>query len=259
MIFTGQFLAISLFAIINSFLFGSGLLTIFSFIFVPLTFFYPSSFLQLFCSLLLATSLSFLLRTKRKNSVLPLLTVLIVIVIQFFLLRPIFFQDIIHISVINAQRGEHSSYETSVVAKLLHNKLSSTVYLLDNLVKQLSPSVIFASSNYPNFSKYIPIAYLCPWYLFLFLYSLKRNLHRYFNLPFWLCILLILAFASISTGLFNWFLVSSLVWFLALESAQVISSLNKKVALPLIALNLTYLFLYILPINQALYSAIFFL
>ncbi len=257
---TGQFFLVILFSVLNSIFFSSNLLGVIATITVPLTFFYPYLSLSLALSLLIATLLTLILRSSKKNpSWVSLFAVLIVIFVSYFLIKPHLFANISSPAVIDAQRGEHVDYQNNIIAKLLHNKASNAVYYLDNLVNQISPSVIFASGHFPNFSKYIPIGYLVPWYLIFFLISLKKNIKDYVKPAFLLTLALIFFFISISTGAFSWLLVSSLLWFIVLQSSFVIAKLDRRYSLGIITFNLLYLFLYVLPINNALYSSLLFL
>jgi hypothetical protein len=149
-------------------------------------------------------------------------------------------------NVTNSQRGEHPNYQTNIEAKLLHNKSTSILYYLQNLSDRLSISTIFASGSYPNISKYLPLAFIFPWYIIGFLISIKRRYKEYFDNVFITALSTLLVLASIFSFGSAQIFMFAVIWFIGLVSVEQIVKLPGKYTYSIFFLNLIYLGIFFL-------------
>lgn len=210
---------------------------------VPIIYFYPFSVLNLFFSLLLALTLKNLLVRKNNLNLILFATVLIV---SLFVSGHLFYSDMAIANVTNSQRGEHPNFQTNLVAKILHNRTTTVIYYLQNLNDRLAISTIFASGSYPNLSKYLPIGFLFPWYLFGFIIALKKKYVEYLRYGFLVPLSIILVLTGIFTRVSAEIFIFSLVWFVCFESVEQIQKTAKVPGFFLLLLNMTYLGIFFL-------------
>lgn len=214
---------------------------------VPMLLFYPFSFWTLVLSLLLG----FLLVLIFLHSSNKLWLVLFVLILgtSLYLTGHKFYQNIGIENVANSQRGEHVNFQSNITAKILHNKSTAIIYYLANLNDRLSLVSIFASGAYSNFSKFLPIGFLFPWYLFGFLAYLKQNLHKYLGVQFVISLMVLVVLSSILEKSSADIFVFSIVWFIGIQSVLHMEKMSKNIIFQTILLNLAYLGMFLLPVN----------
>lgn len=214
---------------------------------VPFLCYYQFSFVNLLFSFALAILLKCLSKKDPKSRY--LLFFILAIILCLFISGHKIYENIAIENVTNSQRGEHPNFQTNIAAKLLHNKSTALMYYLGNLNDRLSVSTVFASGLYPNFSKYLPIAFLFPWYLPAFLIALRSRYKEYLNVKFIIAISLLYLLSSIlAIGSADAF-IFSIVLFLCFESVDMIEKAPKPLIVSTIILNLLYLCLFLFPIN----------
>jgi len=206
---------------------------------VPIIYFYPFSISTLVLSLLLALTLKNLLVDKRKY--LNILLFTIILTLSIFISGHKIFNEIVIENVTNSQRGEHPNYQTSITAKILHNKTTTVMYYLQNLNDRLSISTVFASGSYPNLSKHLPIGFLFPWYLLGFLLSIRTKYKDYLNFVFLSALSLLFLLTGVLTRGSADIFMFSIIWFICIESVEQIQKLPKLVTYFIFTLNLAYL------------------
>ncbi len=229
-----QFLIISIFFLLFCLINRQKIAPFFYLISFPFLFYFPLNFSVLILILLYSTAVYQIIFSTQKTY--PLLAGLIVITALIFLKTdsPYFSPNI---NIIDHQRGFHPNWQTSLSAKLLHNKLFLSYQFLDNLVNHLSLSRIFASGLYPNFAKYVPIGYLFPFDLFTIFFTLKSLRLKLLRLPIIIFLTLNLLGIALYQGLLANFFLGSFIVFLALLVTHTLNRFPSKIALALVTLN----------------------
>lgn len=156
------------------------------------------------------------------------------------------------INSINAQRGEHVSFETNLIARLIHNKSELVHSFISNFDKLLSPAAIFASGFWHQLSPYYPLGYLLPWDIYFLFYRFFRhgNVQTsrrlfYFFVPALVTLLLLTGLAYIDQAIFFAF---GVLYFLAILAAAGYSTISKKAKVVFFFIN-TFFLLYQLAVS----------
>ena len=214
---------------------------IFYLAFLPLIIFSNQSVLQLLVSMLIGYLLFLLLKKPRGKVFLLLVSILILtLVIE----RPRLGLDMGMMNAINSQRGEHPGFQNSLFSKIIHNKTELSHSFIKNLTLLLSPAAIFASGFWHNINKYYPLGYLFPWDIYLiyrYISDRKNNNLCGRQVYFWIILFLSVLFSGIfylDQALLYSF---SIIYFLALLSINGFSTLSSKTKILFIVLNLVYL------------------
>ncbi len=151
---------------------------------LPFIVFSGQSPLFLTFSLLLGYLLYCLLR---KPSLYYFTIFIIVLITSITVIHPRSGLDLGMLNAINAQRGEHPGYESTLLPKLLHNKTDLFQSYVNNFDKLLSPVAIFASGFWHKISPYYPLGFLFPWdlyFIYRFFMSTSISWSRKSNLYF---------------------------------------------------------------------------
>lgn len=220
------------------------ILFFFLFITIPAIYFFPFSFSTLTLSLILGLLLKIFLNKESNRLCVCLFALILILAITVSGHK--IYSNIAIDNVTNSQRGEHPNYQTKISAKLLHNKSTSVMYYLQNLNDRLSISTIFASGSYPNISKYLPLAFIFPWYIIGFLISINRRYKEYLNYVFITALSTLLVLASIFSIESAQIFIFAVIWFIGLVSVEQIVKLPKKYAYSVFVLNLIYLGIFFL-------------
>lgn len=177
-------------------------------------------------------------------SIKNILLISLILLLAFLVLKPKLGLDMGLLNSINAQRGEHSSFQTDLLPKLLHNKSDLSYSFISNLDKLLSPVAIFISGFWHHISKFYPLGYLFPWDIY-FIYRFfrsKQSVNTQHTLTSFLVVLSILILIS---GLFyiDQAIVFSLgiVFFISILSAHGYTTLSLKARPYVYLLNYIYL------------------
>lgn len=210
---------------------------------VPMVYFYPYNTVILSLSLLLSESLHYLLIKKDKSSLLIFISALLVSIVFS---GSQLYRDMAIANVTNSQRGEHPNFQSNFTAKFLHNKTTTGVYYLQNFSDRLSLSTIFVSGNYPNLSKYLPLAFLFPWYIVGFILAISRKYKDYLSAVFLMSVFLLLVLSSIFTLGSSAIFVFSLIWFICFETVEQLGKISKTKQFTLVFLNFAYLGLFMM-------------
>lgn len=214
---------------------------------VPILYFFRFSPLELIISITLGVLLKLLL--SKKSNYKLLLLFFVITAFGVFISGHNIYENVGIENVANAQRGEHQNYQTNTFAKILHNKSTVITYYLWNFSDRLSLTTIFASGSYPDFSKYLPLGFLFPWYLFGLLSSIKNRYQEYLNTKFILALITLFIFSSIFTIGSATIFILSVVWFICFESVSQMEKMPKKLIFLTILLNLACLGMFFLPVK----------
>ncbi len=169
---------------------------------------------------------------------------MIVLVTSFILVHPRSGLDLGLLNSINAQRGEHPGYESTLLPKLLHNKSDLFQSFILNFGKLLSPVAIFASGFWHDISPYYPLGFLFPWDLyFIYRFFKSRSISwtrksNLFFVPAISLMLLLTGFLYVDQAEIYAFAV---VYFLALLAALGFSRSSFVTRLVFLVLNAIYL------------------
>lgn len=215
----------------------------------PFVIFYNFSFITLLVSMIFGIVTYFVVHGDNYSKKLLISFLVIVTAISLFLVGHKDYFDIGIVNVANSQRGEHQNFQSNILAKLLHNKTTVLSYYLKNLSDNLSLVSIFASGKYRDFSKYLPLGFLFPWYLFTFILSVRQSFSSYKKNISILVFLSVLLFV----GYLDWSssapFVFGLTWLISFESVSYLDKLSTRKRYLLSAINLLYLLLFLLPVN----------
>ncbi|MEK7066226.1 MAG: hypothetical protein AAB965_01470 [Patescibacteria group bacterium] len=195
--------------------------------------------------LFLSLSLGYLLfNLFQKPSLGQFLIFLALIVFALTILKPRLGLDLGLLNAINAQRGEHPQFQSSLLSRLIHNKTDLSLTFINNFDKLLSPMALFASGFWHRLDQYYPLGYLFPWDIY-FLYRYFRFAHRekpvhnlYFFVPALSLLLLLTGLIYVDQALVFSFAV---LFFLALLSVVGFSTTSKKTQLGFLIANIVYL------------------
>lgn len=218
-----------------------GYLGLFYLTFLPFIIFSGQDALPLTLSLLLGASLFYLFKKPSPYFFLIFLTILSFSIV---LVKPRLGLDMGLLNSINAQRGEHASFETNLMAKLIHNKTELVHSFIFNFDKLLSPTAIFASGFWHHLSPYYPLGFLLPWDIY-FLYrffshgnfQISRKLFFFF-VPAIITLLILTGFVYIDQAIFFAF---GIVYLLAILVATGYSTISKNAKLGFFLLNSFFL------------------
>ena len=226
-----------------------GVFSLIYLIFLPFNVFFNQTPIHLLTSLTLGILLFILFQ---KPSLRTMLVFVMCLTLTMFLVKPHLGIDMGVINNINSQKGEHQNYQTSILAKVLHNKADLSYSFVGNIDKLLSPSAIFASGFWHNLSPYYSMGYLFPWdayFIYLFFKNKKNNFISLINIFFIIPLLTLWFF----TGLFYIDQATvfsfAIIYFLAFLSATEYQKTSKRAKIFLIILNLSFL-LYHLLVTQ---------
>jgi hypothetical protein len=229
-------------ALFISFTEKTGIFSVFYLTLLPFVIFSGQTPLLLLLSLVLGCVLFLLFQ---KPTFIKLCIFLVILLISFIIIKPRLGLDMGLLNSINAQKGEHPQYQTSLVAKLIHNKLELVHSYITNFDKLLSPSAIFASGFWHKISPYYPLGFLFPWDLyFIYRYFRNRQDHFqkwawYFFAPALLLLLLLSGLVYLDQALVFAFAV---IYFLALLASIGYSGCSVKTRLAFVLINLFFLF-----------------
>ncbi|KKT30677.1 MAG: hypothetical protein UW41_C0008G0022 [Candidatus Collierbacteria bacterium GW2011_GWC2_44_18] len=195
--------------------------------------------------LFLSISLGYLLfNLFQKPSLDQFLIFLAILVLALIILKPRLGLDMGLLNAINAQRGEHPHFQSSLISRLIHNKADLSYSFIHNFDKLLSPMAIFASGFWHRLDPYYPLGYLFPWDIY-FLYRYFRFVHRgkpFHNLIFFVSalslLLLLTGLIYIDQALVFSFAV---LFFLALLSIVGYSTTSPKTQFGFLIANILYL------------------
>ncbi len=220
----------------------SSLFTFFYLSLLPFIVFSGETPVSIFFSLLLGFILFFIFQKPKLSNFLIFSIVLITI---FIIVKPRLGLDMSLLNNVNAQKGEHPDFQTSLVAKLIHNKAELVHSYISNFDKLLSPVAVFASGFWHKIDPYYPLGFLFPWDLY-FIYRYFR--YKKINLKDkpWKFFIIALSTLFILSGvtyidqalLFGF----AVVYFLALLAAHGYETASKKTRLVFLGLNLLFLF-----------------
>ncbi len=216
--------------------------------FLPFIIFSGQDPLPLVLSLLTGVSLYYLLK---KPSLYFFLVFLAVLTVSIFQVKPRLGLDMGLINSINAQRGEHVSFETNLIARLIHNKSELVHSFISNFDKLLSPAAIFASGFWHQLSPYYPLGYLLPWDIyFLYRFFRRGNVQTsrrlfYFFVPALVTLLLLTGLVYIDQAIFFAF---GVLYFLAILAAAGYSTISKKAKVVFFFIN-TFFLIYQLAVS----------
>lgn len=220
----------------------SGLFTFFYLCLLPFIVFSGEVPVSIFFSLLLGFTLFFLFQKPKLNNFLIFSIILITI---FIIVKPRLGLDMSLVNNINAQKGEHTEYQTNLVAKLIHNKTELVHSFITNFDKILSPVAIFASGFWHKIDPYYPLGFIFPWDLY-FIYRYFRNGKINLKDRSWPFFVIALSALFILTGLIYidqaLLFGFSVIYFLALLAAHGYETASKKTRIIFLCLNLLFLF-----------------
>ena len=218
-----------------------GLFGIFYLLFLPLVIFSGQPLFLLIISFFLGYLLFLLFQ---KPSLKKLLIFVVVLGITIIIVKPRLGLDMGQINNINAQRGEHPQYQSSLIPRVIHNKTELVHSFISNFDSLLSPVAIFASGYWHKISRYYPLGFLFPWDLY-FIYRYFRYKKNIYDVKQWLLFIPAVLILFLLTGLIyiDQALVYSfaVIYFLALLSAVGYETASKRTRITFIIINTVYL------------------
>ncbi|EKD56650.1 MAG: hypothetical protein ACD_58C00130G0001 [uncultured bacterium] len=156
------------------------------------------------------------------------------------------------LNVVNSQRGEHPLFETSVYARLIHNKTELIHPFIFNVDKLLSPAAIFASGFWHYVSPYYPLGFLFPWdiyFIFRYLRFRTNNTKKksgIFFVPVLILLFVLTGILYIDQAVTFSFAV---LYFLALLAAKGYLTTSSKTRIVFTLINFVYLLYHLSTIN----------